>query len=123
VLKPVVARYQGKVSRIYFRADAGGRADHAQEERAIWLAGLRADLQQNSANQKPSKIRHWLDLQHSPIFSSCRKLGQSPIVPRPITPNIDPLDWWKTSLANQVGSFVMVEQTTQTMPEDVRQNK
>ncbi len=23
VLKPVVARYQGKVSRIYFRADAG----------------------------------------------------------------------------------------------------
>jgi hypothetical protein len=29
--------------------------------------------------------------------------------------------WWKTSLADQVWSFVMVEQLTQTMPEDVRQ--
>jgi hypothetical protein len=44
----------------------------------------------------------------------------SPTVPQPIREIIDQLDWWKTSLADHVWSFVMVEQPTQTMPEDVR---
>ena len=63
VLKPVVARYQGKVSRIYFRADAAFAMPEVYEfleaERIKYAIRLPANqvLQSRIGNEPPGRAR------------------------------------------------------------------